>query len=60
MAYVQTDPYITSRPHEQIVKEREETRKFGEKLLRTRGAARAFLLKGGFITKDNKISRRYR
>ena len=59
MSKIEADPYITSRPHAQIVKERAAIRKFGEALLRTPSAACAFLIKGGFITKDNKISKRY-
>ena len=35
-------------------------RRMGKKVARTRATARAFLIKHGYITKDGKLTRRYR
>jgi len=37
-----------------------ELRKAGKEIRKTKKSARAFLLKHGFITKDNKLAPRYR
>lgn len=52
-------PYTTRSP-EQAEKERKQIRKSAEEMLKDPEAVRAFLLKHGFITKGNKLSRRYR
>lgn len=50
----------TTRSPEQAEKERKQIRTSAEERLKDPEAGRAFLLKHGFITKNNKLSRRYR
>lgn len=52
--------YIAGRPHSEILKEREAMRKAYAEIRRTPETARGFLLKHGFITKGNKVGKRYR
>ena len=60
MQKVETGPYISSRPRAEIQRERTALRKAYAEIRRTPETARAFLLKHGFITKDNKVGKRYR
>ena len=52
--------YITSRPYAEILRERKAFQKAAAEIRRTPETAREFLLKHGFITKDNKVGKRYR
>lgn len=52
--------FILLRDPEQILREREEIGKAAKKIRRTPAAAKAFLLKYGFITKSGEIAKRYR
>lgn len=60
MTGIEPGPYITSRPYEEIQKEREVLDRAAKRMLETPGAGRAFLLKHGFMTKAGKLGRRYR
>lgn len=42
-----------------IAEEQRQMRQFARELLSKPGAARAFLIEGGFITKSGKLSKRY-
>lgn len=60
MQKIEPGSYITRRPYAEIMREREEMRKAVAEIRRTPETARAWLLKHGFITKDNKVGKRYR
>ena len=60
MTGIEPGTYITSRPYEQIQREREILQHAAKRMLETPGAARSFLLKHGFITKSGKLSKIYR
>jgi hypothetical protein len=52
---------VIARPSEaQMRKEIRIMNRAGERLSKSPEAARAFLLKYGFITKDNKLHKQYR
>jgi hypothetical protein len=42
-----------------IAEEQRQMRQFARELLSKPGAAKAFLIEGGFITKSGKLSKRY-
>ena len=60
MQTIEPGSYISQRSHAQAVRERKQMRECVEEMLRTPGAVRAFFLKHGFITRDNKVGKRYR
>lgn len=60
MTGIEPGSYITSRPYADIQRERAALQKAYAEIRRTPETARAFLLKHGFITKDNKVGKRYR
>jgi len=51
---------LSPRSRAEVQKEVEAIRKFGKEICKSKKTARAFLLKHGFITKDNKLSPQYR
>lgn len=51
---------IAPRNAAQVRTEVELIRKAGSKVNKSKKSARAFLLKHGFITKDNKVGKNYR
>ena len=60
MQQIEPGSYISQRSYAQAEREWKQIRKSAKKMLETPGAARAFLLKHGFITRDNKVGKRYR
>ena len=52
-----SEGYLTRK--EQVDREIENMRRFGEKLRRSKKKTREFLIKGGFMTEDGKLTKRY-
>lgn len=51
---------IARRSVAQVRSEVRAIRKAGDEINKSAKSARAFLIKNGFITKDNKVSKQYR
>lgn len=51
---------LSPRKRVEIQKELKVIRKAGKEINKSKKSARAFLLKNGFITKDNRIGKQYR
>ena len=51
---------IAKRTSGQLKKELRAIKKAGNEINKSRATARAFLLKHGFITNDNKVGKHYR
>jgi hypothetical protein len=51
---------IFRRSKAEVDREVAAMRRFSKKITRTKKSARAFLIRGGFITKDGKLTERYR
>jgi hypothetical protein len=49
--------YLTRK--EEVDRDIERMHRFTNKLLKSKKKARDFLIKGGFITKDGKLTKRY-
>jgi hypothetical protein len=51
---------IFRRGKAEVDREIEVMRRFTKKITRSKKAAREFLIRGGFITKDGQLTKRYR
>ncbi len=61
MGFCEGMTLVLSTPNEKKVRaEIREMKKAGKEIRKSKESAHAFLLKYGFITKDNKLSPRYR
>jgi len=56
MGWTPIYPRMTAK---QVREEIEAIQKAGAKIRRSKGGARSFLIKHGFITEDGKLSKRY-
>ena len=51
---------IVSRSKKEVDREIQAMDRASKKITRTKASAKAFLVKHGFITKDGKLTKRYR
>ena len=47
------------RTKEEVDREIAELRKTAKRILKTKGGVRKFMIEGGFLTKDGKLTKRY-